>query len=240
MAPCRASIRLQFHSQRSLPWIVLCLLQCPPPAFLRRWAAHEFPPRRPRLDVPGLKAGQLSVLMAICRHAHSRKHNCCMSRDIIAAQSRMTARQVTRIVPTLVKAGYITVVSGRGRASSVYTVQVDFIKSEIAKDRIETRQLSKKARETASLRSDIGLVDDQTFKEFDKQLHPKHSKQRESDTVRATMRGRIFARYEGIGGTQQNPGWRDMATWAAACCSSSRRWFRSTHLGEVTGSSLGA
>src|SRR5260370_23686335 len=30
----------------------------------------------------------------------------------------------------------------------------------------------------------------------------------------------------------------DMATWAAACCSSSRRWFRLTHLGEVTGRQL--
>jgi hypothetical protein len=55
----------------------------------------------------------------------------------------------------------------------------------------------------------LDLVDDETFREFDKRLHPKHSKpQRVSDTVRATMRGRIFARYEGIGGTQQNPGWR--------------------------------
>jgi hypothetical protein len=55
----------------------------------------------------------------------------------------------------------------------------------------------------------VELVDDQTFKEFDKQLHPNHSKpKRGSYTVRATMRGRIFARYEGIAGTQQNPGWR--------------------------------
>jgi hypothetical protein len=53
-----------------------------------------------------------------------------MSRDVVAAESRMTARQVTRIMPTLVKAGYITVVCGKGRASSVYTVQVDFIKSD--------------------------------------------------------------------------------------------------------------
>ena len=54
----------------------------------------------------------------------------------------------------------------------------------------------------------LDLVDDQTFREFDRRLHPKHSKQRSSDTVRATLRGRIFARYEGIGGTQQNPEWR--------------------------------
>jgi hypothetical protein len=33
----------------------------------------------------------------------------------------------------------------------------------------------------------LELVDDQTFRELDKQLHPKHSKQRGSDTVRATM-----------------------------------------------------
>lgn len=54
----------------------------------------------------------------------------------------------------------------------------------------------------------LDLVDDETFREFDKRLHPNHSKQRSSETVRATLRGRIFARYEGIGGTKQSPGWR--------------------------------
>jgi hypothetical protein len=52
----------------------------------------------------------------------------------------------------------------------------------------------------------LDLVDDETFRAFDKRLHPKH--QRPSVTVRATLRGRIFARYEGIAGTQQNLGWR--------------------------------
>jgi hypothetical protein len=79
-------------------------------------------------DVPGLTMGQQSVLIAICRHADSYKHNCCLSREVIASESRMTARQVTRIIPTLVETGCITVVSGKGRASSAYTVQVDFIK----------------------------------------------------------------------------------------------------------------
>lgn len=54
----------------------------------------------------------------------------------------------------------------------------------------------------------LDLVDDDTFRAFDKRLHPKHARQRSSDTVRATLRGRIFARYEGIMGTQQNPAWR--------------------------------
>jgi len=55
----------------------------------------------------------------------------------------------------------------------------------------------------------LELLDDQTFQEFDKRLHPKHSKpQRRSDTARATLRGRIFARYEGFMGTQQGPDWR--------------------------------
>jgi hypothetical protein len=54
----------------------------------------------------------------------------------------------------------------------------------------------------------LDLVDNDTFREFDKRLHSSHSKQRSSETVRATLRGRIFARYEGIGGTKQNPGWR--------------------------------
>lgn len=54
----------------------------------------------------------------------------------------------------------------------------------------------------------LDLVDDETFRAFDKRLHPNHAKQRSSDTVKATLRGRIFARYEGIMGTQQNPKWR--------------------------------
>jgi hypothetical protein len=54
----------------------------------------------------------------------------------------------------------------------------------------------------------LDLVDDETFREFDRRLHPKHSKQQSSDTVRAALRGRIFARYEGVMGTQQNPTWR--------------------------------
>jgi hypothetical protein len=54
----------------------------------------------------------------------------------------------------------------------------------------------------------LDLVNDDIFREFDKRLHPKHPKQRSSDTVRATLRGRVFARYEGIGGTKQNPTWR--------------------------------
>jgi len=54
----------------------------------------------------------------------------------------------------------------------------------------------------------LNLVDDETFRAFDRRLHPNHSKQRSPDTVRATLRGRIFARYEGIMGTQQNPVWR--------------------------------
>ncbi|MGB9030830.1 MAG: hypothetical protein WCC27_11975 [Acidobacteriaceae bacterium] len=55
----------------------------------------------------------------------------------------------------------------------------------------------------------LSLVDDEKFQEFDARLHPKHSKQqRMSDTVKATLRGRVFGRYEGIAGTQQSPAWR--------------------------------
>ena len=54
----------------------------------------------------------------------------------------------------------------------------------------------------------LGLVDDQTFREFDRRLHQKPSNHRSSNTVTATLRGRIFARYEGIGGTQQDRTWR--------------------------------
>ena len=54
----------------------------------------------------------------------------------------------------------------------------------------------------------LDLVNDDTFRKFDKRLHPKHSNQQSSDTVRATLRGRIFSRYEGTGGTKQNPAWR--------------------------------
>lgn len=54
----------------------------------------------------------------------------------------------------------------------------------------------------------LDLVDNDTFREFDKRLHRTQSKQRSYNAVRATLRGRIFARYEGIGGTQQDPTWR--------------------------------
>jgi hypothetical protein len=55
----------------------------------------------------------------------------------------------------------------------------------------------------------LTLVEDDEFRDFDTRLHPKHSKpQRASDTVKATLRGRVFGRYEGIAGTQQNPAWR--------------------------------
>jgi hypothetical protein len=54
----------------------------------------------------------------------------------------------------------------------------------------------------------LDLVIDSAFREFDKRLHPNHPRQRSSDTVRATLRGRVFGRYEGIGGTNQNPAWR--------------------------------
>ncbi len=63
----------------------------------------------------------------------------------------------------------------------------------------------------------LDLVDNQLFKEFDERLRLKHSKpQRGSNTVRATLRGRIFARREGIGGTQQNPAW--MGYGHMGCC----------------------
>lgn len=55
----------------------------------------------------------------------------------------------------------------------------------------------------------LSLVEDEKFREFDAYLHPKHSKpQRTSNTVKATLRGRLFGRYEGIAGTQQSPAWR--------------------------------
>jgi hypothetical protein len=55
----------------------------------------------------------------------------------------------------------------------------------------------------------LTLVEDDEFRDFDAHLHPKHSKpQRASDTVKATLRGRVFGRYEGIAGTQQSPAWR--------------------------------
>lgn len=55
----------------------------------------------------------------------------------------------------------------------------------------------------------LPLVDDENFRIFDSRLHPRHSKpQRASDTVEATLRGRIFGRNEGIGGTQQGLEWR--------------------------------
>jgi hypothetical protein len=54
----------------------------------------------------------------------------------------------------------------------------------------------------------LDLVDDVTFRTFNKLLHPVRAKPGPSSTVKATLRGRIFGRYEGIGGTQQGLGWR--------------------------------
>lgn len=63
----------------------------------------------------------------------------------------------------------------------------------------------------------LSLVGDEKFREFDVHLHPKHSKpQRTSDTVKATLRGRVFGRYEGIAGTQQSPAWRGYGRMG--CC----------------------
>src|SRR6185312_13194047 len=53
------------------------------------------------------------------------------------------------------------------------------------------------------------LVEDEKFQTFDSRLHPHHAKpQRASDTVRATLRGRVFGKYEGIAGTQRGVDWR--------------------------------
>jgi hypothetical protein len=54
----------------------------------------------------------------------------------------------------------------------------------------------------------LDLVDDETFRAFDRRLHQEASKPGSSIKVRATLRGRIFARYEGIMGTQQGKSWR--------------------------------
>jgi hypothetical protein len=55
----------------------------------------------------------------------------------------------------------------------------------------------------------LSLIEDENFRLFDTRLHAKHTKpQRGSDTVQATLRGRIFAKHEGIAGTQQHPEWR--------------------------------
>jgi len=54
----------------------------------------------------------------------------------------------------------------------------------------------------------LDLLNDDIFKEFDALLHPNHPVQRESDKVQATLRGRIFARYEGYRGAKENPQWR--------------------------------
>lgn len=64
---------------------------------------------------------------------------------------------------------------------------------------------------------ELSLIEDEKFREFDTRLHQKHSKpQRASDTVKATLQGRIFGRFEGIAGTQQNPAWRGFGHMG--CC----------------------
>jgi hypothetical protein len=54
----------------------------------------------------------------------------------------------------------------------------------------------------------LELADDETFRAFDKRLHPSTPMGNHQVIVRATLRGRIFGRYEGIMGTKQSPAWR--------------------------------
>lgn len=62
----------------------------------------------------------------------------------------------------------------------------------------------------------LELVDDDRFREFDKRLHLKPSKGQSSKDVRATLRGRIFGRYEGISGIKQGLAWRGYGHMS--CC----------------------
>jgi len=85
----------------------------------------------------------------------------------------------------------------------------------------------------------LDLVDDETFKEFDKRLHPQHSKPKRGPTLSGLL---CVAEYlQGTKALVEHSrilAGGDMATWAAVCCSSSRRWFRLTHLADLTGRQL--
>ena len=65
-------------------------------------------------DIPGLKLGEQSVLMAICRHADNKTHDCYPSREAIAAIARLEVRQVARVIPSLIEKGLISRDSGKG------------------------------------------------------------------------------------------------------------------------------
>ena len=60
---------------------------------------------------------------------------------------------------------------------------------------------------------DLPLVEDDLFRQFDTRLHLQHAPQRDSDLVRATMRGRIFARQESVNGRKLWEGYGHMG-----CC----------------------
>jgi DNA-binding MarR family transcriptional regulator len=91
-------------------------------------------------DIPGLKLGEQSVLMAICRHASNKTYDCYPSREVIASLARMNVRQVARIIPALVEKGLITRDSGKGRKSTNYTVTVDTIRQLIGSQDIKPPQ----------------------------------------------------------------------------------------------------
>jgi len=105
-------------------------------------------------QIPGLKLGEQAVLMAICRHADNKTHDCYPSREVIARLARLDVRQVQRLIPILVEKGFINrTVGGKGRAMrSQYLVQVDYINTLRSKG--DTTLLDEHGEEDEPLQGD--------------------------------------------------------------------------------------
>jgi hypothetical protein len=81
-------------------------------------------------DVPGLALSEHAVLAAICRFANNITHSCYPSRALIAKVSRLSPRQVQRIIPILIARGYLSrTAGGKGRAVKAhYKVDAEYLR----------------------------------------------------------------------------------------------------------------
>lgn len=74
------------------------------------------------IDHSQQKGGAFAVLLMIANHAHSDGNGAFPSFDTLARESRMSYRQVTRIVPLLAKSGELIVLKGEGpRGVNLYS-----------------------------------------------------------------------------------------------------------------------
>lgn len=76
-------------------------------------------------DIQGISRAERIVLMVICRFAADDTLRACPSMPTIAKQSRLSKRQVQRIIPALIRSGHIQREIGKGIGrKSLYTINL--------------------------------------------------------------------------------------------------------------------